>query len=87
LASLEGFAHSREHSSSLSTTLQPQRVNPVEHIWDDLREKYFVNRVFSSLDTLQELLCVALNTVSSDTDAIRSMTYFPHIRVACEKAI
>lgn len=62
-------------------------VNPVEHIWDDLREKYFVNRVFSSLDTLQELLCVALNTVSSDTDAIRSMTYFPHIRVACEKAI
>jgi len=62
-------------------------VNPVEHIWDDLREKYFVNRGFPSLDTLQELLCVALNKFSSDTDTIRSMTYFPHIRVACEKAI
>lgn len=27
------------------------KLNPVEHIWDDIREKYFHNRVFASLDS------------------------------------
>jgi len=27
-------------------------LNPVEHVWDELREKYFHNRVFDSLDAL-----------------------------------
>jgi transposase len=61
-------------------------VNPVEHIWEYLREKHFANRIFSSLDDLQEHLCNALNDLSSHTDILRSMTYFPHIRVACENA-
>lgn len=59
-------------------------TNPTEHIWKELREKYFANRIFSSLDTLQEQLCNALSELSSHPDLIRSMTYFPHIRVACE---
>jgi transposase len=25
-------------------------LNPIEHVWDDLREKHFHNRVFDSLD-------------------------------------
>lgn len=61
-------------------------LNPVEHIWDDLREKHFTNCQFLSLDDLQEKLCTALNELSCQTDYVRSMTYFPHIRVACEKA-
>jgi DDE superfamily endonuclease len=61
-------------------------INPVEHIWDDLREKHFANRLFPSLDTLQEKLCTVLNDLSSCPKYIRSMTYFPHIRVACENA-
>ena len=40
-------------------------VNPVEHIWDELREKYFSNRLFPSLDALQDHLCTALNELSS----------------------
>jgi DDE superfamily endonuclease len=62
-------------------------INPVEHIWDDIREKYVNNRRFSSLDALQERLCTALNELSSKTEYVRSMTYFPHIHVACENAI
>ncbi|BBJ23996.1 hypothetical protein W01_19230 [Candidatus Nitrotoga sp. AM1P] len=27
-------------------------LNPVEHVWDELREKHFHNRVFDSLDAL-----------------------------------
>ena len=61
-------------------------VNPVEHIWDELREKYFSNRIFPSLDALQDHLCTAMNELSSNNNAVRSITYFPHIRVACEKA-
>jgi len=25
-------------------------LNPIEHVWDELRQKYFHNRVFKSLD-------------------------------------
>jgi len=59
-------------------------TNPVEHMWEELREKHFPNRIFSSLDTLQEHLCNALCELSSHPDLVRSMTYFPHIRAACE---
>ena len=39
-------------------------VNPVEHLWDELREKYFPNRVFASLDAVEEQLCLGLNAPS-----------------------
>jgi transposase len=32
-------------------------VNPVKHVWEELREKYLHNRVFPSLDPLVEILC------------------------------
>lgn len=59
-------------------------LNPTEHIWEELREKYFHNRLFSSLHDLQEHLCDALCELSEKKDLLRSLTYFPHIRVACE---
>lgn len=27
--------------------------NPVEHVWDELREKHFHNKVFDGLDALE----------------------------------
>lgn len=75
-----------EHMRLLFQPPYSPEVNPVEHIWDDLREKYFTNRQFVSLDVLQDTLCTALNEMSSHPDSIRSMTYFPYIRVACENA-
>jgi len=56
-------------------------VNPVEHIWDDIREKYFHNRVFSSLDLLTDTLCQALNMLSDNPQRITSMTNFPHLQI------
>lgn len=35
-------------------------LNPVEHIWDKLREKYFYNRIFPSLEALIDVLCQGL---------------------------
>ena len=62
------------------------QVNPTEHIWEEIREKYFPNRAFPSLDAVQDRLCMALQELCHDPDCVRSMTYFPHIRVACENA-
>ena len=56
-------------------------LNPVEHIWDDLREKYFHNRVFASLDILTDTLCSALNRLAENTKRVKSMTNFPHLQI------
>lgn len=62
------------------------QVNPTEHIWEEIREKHFGNRLFPTLDALQDHLCMALGKLSCKNDSVRSITYFPHIRVACENA-
>jgi hypothetical protein len=56
-------------------------VNPVEHIWDDIREKYFHNRIFPSLDLLTDTLCNALNKLTDDPQRVKSMTNFPHLQI------
>ncbi len=56
-------------------------LNPVEHIWDELREKYFHNRVFSSLDQLIDVLCHGLNVLADDAERLRSLTSFPHLKI------
>jgi len=56
-------------------------VNPVEHLWEELREKYLHNLVFSSLDGLIEVLCHALSQLMADQERLRSMTFFPHFRI------
>ena len=62
-------------------------LNPAEHLWDELREKYFLNRIFSSLDALQEQLCVGLNELALDPNRIRSLTLFPHFCISDKNAV
>jgi len=57
------------------------QVNPGEHIWEEMREKYFPNRLFSSLDLVIEELCTGLNSLGADKAWLQSMTYFPHFRI------
>jgi hypothetical protein len=56
-------------------------VNPVEHLWEELREKYFHNHVFPSLDLVIERLCQGLSELSAQPDQLRSMMFFPHFRI------
>lgn len=53
----------------------------MEHIWDELREKYFHNRIFPSLDGLIEALCQGLSDLTEDKQRLRSMMFFPHFRL------
>ncbi|MFM2315294.1 MAG: hypothetical protein RLZZ04_4570 [Cyanobacteriota bacterium] len=56
-------------------------VMPVEHLWDEIREKYMSNRVFKSLDKVEDVLCQALKELDAQPELLRSMTYFPHLRI------
>lgn len=52
-------------------------LNPFEHIWDELREKYFHNCCFPSLEFVTEALCQGLTALAEDSERLRSLTNFP----------
>jgi transposase len=54
-------------------------LNPVEHIWDDLREKSFHNRVFDSIDALENHLEVSLREMECNRKRVRSIVAWPWI--------
>jgi len=54
-------------------------LNPVEHLWDEIREKYFCNLVFDSLDALEDHLCDALHAMELEIEKVRSIVAWPWI--------
>jgi transposase len=48
-------------------------LNPIEHVWDELREKFFHNRVFKSIDALEDHLIEALKTLEGDATTVGSI--------------
>jgi hypothetical protein len=81
-----GWHHSRtlQVPANIRLIAQPAHspeVNPVEHLWEELREKYFHNRAYPSLDLLEERLCQGLNTIAEDKERICSLMGFPHLKV------
>ena len=54
-------------------------LNPVEHLWDDRREKHFANRCFDSIEAVRENLCHGLRELHHDLKRIKSMCAFPWI--------
>jgi hypothetical protein len=55
------------------------QLNPAEHVWDELREKYFANRRFASMDQLEEQLVAGLATLEADLPRRASLTGFSWI--------
>src|SRR5215472_5187741 len=82
-----GWHHSRtlKVPDNIRLIAQPAHspeVNPVEHLWEELREKYFHNRAYPSLDLLMERLCEGLNTIAADKELVCSLMGFPHLKVS-----
>ena len=48
-------------------------LNPVEHLWDELREKHFHNLAFDSLDALENQLVAALHALENDSEPVKSI--------------
>ncbi len=63
---------------------QPARslkLKPTGHIWEEVREKHFYNKVFDSLDTITDFLCQSLQELMLAPAKVSSMTYFPDLRI------
>jgi putative transposase len=56
-------------------------LNPVEHVWEELREKQLCNLALPSLDAVIARVCEGLNQLEDDPERLRSLTYFPHFRM------
>jgi transposase len=56
------------------------QLNPVEHLWDEVREKWFANRVFDRLSAVEEQLITALKTLEEDSARVASLTGFDWIK-------
>ena len=55
-------------------------LNPVEHIWEEIREKHFHNKAMHSLDEVETRLCGGLVDLMRNPDRVSSMTNFPYLR-------
>jgi DDE superfamily endonuclease len=49
-------------------------LNPQEHVWDELREKEFPNRVFESMKAVVSQLEAGHPRMAANTQALRSLT-------------
>jgi len=54
-------------------------LNPQEHIWDELREKAFPNRVSADLASVRGQLDHWLPQLAADCTTLRSITAWPWI--------
>ena len=55
-------------------------LNPVEHLWEEIREKHFYNRAFRTLDEVENTLCRAIKYIADAPERLSSMTNFPYLR-------
>ncbi len=49
-------------------------LNPVELVWDELREKEFANKVFDSLDSAIAQLALGMWRMENSPAALQSLT-------------
>jgi hypothetical protein len=62
----------------LPAILRPE-LNPAEHVWDEIREKWFPNFVFHHMDGVEDTLMEALIALENDPDRVQSLTGFDWI--------
>lgn len=55
-------------------------LNPQEHVWDELREKEFPNRVFDSMEEVIRQLETGLPRLAANTQTLKSLTFWPWIK-------
>lgn len=54
-------------------------LNPVEHLWEEMREKEFWNQTFKSMSAVEHAMVTSLRRLEADRTLIQSMTSFPWI--------
>jgi hypothetical protein len=72
-----------ENIRLLSQPSHSPELNPVEHVWDELREKALPNLAFKSLEEVEQALCSEIVRLQNDPKRLRSLTNFPYLRIPC----
>jgi len=54
-------------------------LNPTENFWDHIREKFFKNQCFSSIEHVEDRLVDAFQAASDDKPTIKSLSLFSWI--------
>jgi len=53
-------------------------LNAVEHVWDEIKEKHFKNKIFKSIKHVVDKLSEALNSLKQNKEVVKSMTSFEY---------
>lgn len=54
-------------------------LNPAEHVWDEMREKWFGNVVFSSMQDVEDRMVEALRDLMFNPQRVQTLTGFKWI--------
>jgi hypothetical protein len=57
------------------------KLNPSEHIWEELRERNFANKACRDLDEVEDALCQGLYDLAKDPEKLRSMTHLSYLKI------
>jgi len=58
-------------------------LNPVEILWEHIRENYFKNLAFDSLDEVEDVLVEALNSLDAKASMVKSMVNYNWLNTLC----
>jgi len=50
------------------------QLNPSENMWDEIKEKFFSNRTFASMDLLEDHLCATLKKYEESPAIVKSIS-------------
>lgn len=74
-----------QHAPDCLPPWSPQ-LNPAEHVWDEIREKWFANRHFENMDQLERQLVAGLASLEADASRVASLTGFDWVTCVPLKA-
>lgn len=69
----------RDHVSLIRLPPYSPELNPVELLWDELREKEFANKVFASLPAVESQLAHGMDALQANQPAVKSLSAWPWI--------
>lgn len=76
----EGLKHFNNLKLIFLPPYSPE-LNPVEHLWEYLREKYFHNRNWESIDKLEDRLEEALIETIKNKEIVKSFSTFKWLNI------
>ena len=52
-------------------------LNPVERVWEYLKERYLSHRLLDDYDAIVDAACIAWNKLTAETGRLTSLTWIP----------